>query len=57
VIEALQAAADSAQLLVLGSRGLGAVRGRLLGSVSQTMLHQAPCSVAVVHASEADARV
>ncbi|MGI8334310.1 universal stress protein [Actinomadura scrupuli] len=55
VIEALQAAAESAQLLVLGSRGVGAVRGRLLGSVSQTMLHQAPCPVAVVHA-EAGAR-
>ncbi|MCW2913681.1 MAG: hypothetical protein JWN52_1749 [Actinomycetia bacterium] len=52
VIEALQAAAASAQLLVLGSRGVGFVRGRLLGSVSQTMLHQSPCPVAIVHAPE-----
>jgi nucleotide-binding universal stress UspA family protein len=40
------------RLLVLGSRGVGTVRGRLLGSVSQTMLHHAPCPVALVHAPE-----
>jgi nucleotide-binding universal stress UspA family protein len=52
VFEALRAAATSARLLVLGSRGVSAVRGRLLGSVSQTMLHHAPCPVALVHAPE-----
>lgn len=36
-------------LVVVGSRGHSGVSGVLLGSVSQAMLHHAPCSVAVVH--------
>ncbi len=41
-------AADQAELLVVGSRGHGALAGMVLGSVSQALLHVAPCPVAVV---------
>jgi nucleotide-binding universal stress UspA family protein len=46
---ALLAAAHRAQMLVVGARGLGGVRGMMLGSVGQAVLHHAPCPVAVVH--------
>jgi nucleotide-binding universal stress UspA family protein len=46
---ALLAAAGDAQLLVIGSRGLGELRGVLLGSVGMHVLHRARCPVAVVH--------
>jgi nucleotide-binding universal stress UspA family protein len=46
---ALLAAAAEAQLLVLGARGLGGVKGMSLGSVAVALLHHAPCPVAVIH--------
>ncbi|BBH68050.1 universal stress protein [Actinoplanes sp. OR16] len=47
--EALTEAAARAQLVVVGSRGRGAVRGMLLGSVSQHLLRHSPSTVVVVH--------
>ena len=45
---ALVAAAKGADLLVVGSRGLGGFEGLLLGSVSQYCTRHAQCSVVVV---------
>jgi len=46
---ALLDATSGAQLLIVGSRGRGGLKGMLLGSVSQAMLHHARCPVGVVH--------
>lgn len=46
--EVLVAEARGAELLVVGSRGLGGFRGLLLGSVSQQCSHHAPCPVVIV---------
>lgn len=37
-----------ADLIIMGSRGLGAMRGFVMGSVSQTVLHKADCMVMMV---------
>jgi nucleotide-binding universal stress UspA family protein len=39
---------EDAALIVVGSRGLGAVRSALLGSFSRSVLADAPCPVVVV---------
>lgn len=46
--EALLEAAMGADLLVVGSRGLGGFGALLLGSVSQQVTHHAPCPVVIV---------
>jgi nucleotide-binding universal stress UspA family protein len=39
---------EGADLLVIGSRGLGGFRGLLLGSVTQQVIAHAPCPVVVI---------
>ncbi len=47
VMTELSDASGSADLIVIGSRGLGPVGGALLGSVSRGLLHHARCPVVV----------
>jgi len=46
--QALVRESESAQLLVVGSRGHGGFKGMLLGSVSQHCVHHAKCPVVIV---------
>ncbi|MFC7640216.1 universal stress protein [Streptosporangium lutulentum] len=49
-VAALRDASAAADLVVVGSRGLGAFESAVLGSVSHGVLHHAHCPVAVVNA-------
>jgi len=46
--DVLETAAAGADLLIVGSRGHGAVAGMLLGSVSEHVVAHAPCPVVVI---------
>ena len=50
--QALVDASVAADLVVVGSRGQGAYRGLLLGSVSHAVIHGAHCPVAVIGPSQ-----
>lgn len=39
---------EHVDLIILGSRGLGAIKGVLMGSVSQKIIQAAPCPVMIV---------
>jgi nucleotide-binding universal stress UspA family protein len=47
--DVLLEAAQEARMLVVGSRGAGGVRGLVLGSVSQYLVHHAPCTTIIAH--------
>lgn len=49
--EAVLDAAKGADMVVIGSRGLGGFKGMLLGSVSQQIAHHATCPVVIVPSS------
>lgn len=53
---ALLRLAETARLVVVGSRGRGGFAGMLLGSTSQALVHHCPCPVAVVRNPEAGRR-
>lgn len=54
---ALVELASDEDLLVVGARGLGAIRSMVLGSVSTYCLNHARCPVAVVHAESSSREV
>ncbi|GAA3938946.1 universal stress protein [Actinomadura viridis] len=52
--QALADIARGATLLAVGDRGCGSSPQTLLGAVTRTMLHEAPCPVAIVHERPAE---
>lgn len=50
--EALEEISEQIALLAVGTRGLGAVMGTLLGSVSRGILHDAGCPVAIIRSDQ-----
>jgi nucleotide-binding universal stress UspA family protein len=54
VLSPLVELSKKAALIVVGSRGLGAVSRALLGSVSTGLVHHAQCPVAIVHSNDGD---
>jgi len=48
-LNGLLVAAQDAQMVIVGARGRGGVRGMRMGSVARGVLHHAPCPVGIVH--------
>ena len=42
----------TADLVVVGNRGLNSLAGRILGSVPANLSHRAPCDVLIVHTTD-----
>ncbi|WP_235892627.1 universal stress protein [Mycolicibacterium hodleri] len=49
VVSSLIALSKDAEMVVVGRRGMGKLRGRPMGSVSSAVVHHAHCPVAVIH--------
>ena len=50
-------AEESPDLVAVGARGTGGIRGLLVGSVTTAVVHHAPCSVLVARTGETEGRV